>query len=254
MPTAMWEALMSTDSATTEQSSFWGKQIPPRPTAGQIAFDLAFGIALPVICLYFDPFVLQADIGEPLLGRYAVSARVAISLGLLSLSAWMLIRWPPALMAGLLAGGAIFATLLGLVLLPFSIMGLLMFIGVLGFSPFVTAFVFWRNAVAAYRRTHQSRINGRVLIPVAVGLALYCAGPCAMQWYVTRAVEMVKSHHLAEAAQGLSVLKRFGVFANYDLLVFAYRAEKDAERRQRLAEAYKELTGTEIGHRLARLD
>jgi hypothetical protein len=219
---------------------------------------LAFGIVLPVICLYFDPFVLQAPIESiepPLLGRYVVAARVAIGLGLLSLSAWMLIRWPPALMAGLLAGGALFATLLGLVLLPFSIIGLLWVIGVLGFTPFVTAFIFWRNAVGAYRRTYHNRIKGWVLIAVAVGLAISCAAPCAMQWYVTRAVEMVQSHHPAEAAQGLSVLKQFRAIIHYDLLVFAYRrAEKDVERRERLAKAYKELTGTEIGRRLAALD
>src|SRR5262249_22891883 len=34
---------------------------------------------------------------------------VAIALGLLSLSAWAVVRWPPAFFAGLLAGGAIIA-------------------------------------------------------------------------------------------------------------------------------------------------
>ncbi len=246
---------MSTNSATTDRSSFWAKQIAPRITVGQIAFDFAFGIALPVICLYFDPIVFHATFGEPLLGRHAVVAGIAIGLGLLSLSAWMLIRWPPAFMAGLLAGGAIFATLLGLVLLPFSLIGLFACIGVLGFSPFVTAFVLWRNAVRAYRRTRQGRSERWVLIGVAAGLAMSCAGPWVVQSYVTyessRALEMVQSPDAVEAAQGLSVFKRLRVFANYDRLVFAYEAEKDAERREQLAEAYKELTGTEIEHRLA---
>src|SRR5262249_33418819 len=150
--------------ARTEQPCPSVKEHTPRPTAGRLAFDIAFGIALPLVCLYFDPVVFRPSIlGKPLLAPYLVVGGVAIGLGLLSLSTWLLFRWPPAFLTGLLAGGTIFAGLLGLVLLPLSLIGLALGIGFLGFSPFVTAFVFWRNAVRAYRRACEARTRGGVV-------------------------------------------------------------------------------------------
>ncbi len=233
------------------------RQIVQRPTAGQIAFDCVGGFALPVICLYFDPSVFRAPLGEPLLGRLAVVAGEAIGLGWLSLSAWLLLRWPPALMIGLLAGGAIFATLLGLALLPFSLAGLFGGdpIGFLGLSPFVTAFVFWRNAYNAHCQVPQGRTKDQVLILAIVGLAISCGGPWAAHSYVvyesSRALNMILSPDQAKTEQGLSVFKRLRPFADYDRLVFAYRTEMDEDRRRQLATAYKELTGRDINDRLA---
>src|SRR5690349_8406254 len=122
---------MSTISARTEQSSFWERQFVGQPTLGQIVFDAAFGIVLPVVCLWFDPIVFRSSLGGPLVGRYTVVAGGAIGLGLLSLAAWMVVRRPPAFLAGLLTGGALFASLLGIFLLPFSIIGLFVLIGIL---------------------------------------------------------------------------------------------------------------------------
>lgn len=245
---------MAMNSVRTEPS-FWGRQFAPQPTAGQIIFDLGFGIVLPVVCLYFDPIVFQGTLPGPLVGSHRVVAIVAIGLAFLSLSAWLLLGRPAALLAGLLAGGAIFAALLGLVLLPFSIIGLFMLIGVLGFAPFITAFVFWRNAVRAFYRARQIGTAGRVLSLAVVGLVISCAGPWALQSYVkqesSRALEMVMADDTAEAAKGFAVLKRFRIFADLDCMVLAYDAEQDAGRRERLVEAYQELTGEEITRRLA---
>jgi hypothetical protein len=245
---------MSTVPVVPEAPSFWERQFVSRSTAGQIAFDVVFGIVLPLVCLYFDPIVFRASFGRPLLGSYAIVGAVAIGLGLLSLSAWAVIRRPPAFFAGLLAGGAIFAALLGLVLLPMSLIGLTAGIGVLGFTPLATAFVFTRNAVRAYRQARAGSASVRHLLS-AVGLVVACGGPWAAQWYVTqevsRATEMVLSADPAEAARGVSVLKRFRALADLDQLVIAYGREENPARRARLADSYRELTGDEIEHRLA---
>ncbi len=248
---------MSTGSTPGGQQSFWHRQFAPHPTTGQIGFDLAFGIVLPIICLWFDPIVFRSSFGGALLGRYAVLAGVAISLGLVSLTAWLLIRRPPALFAGLMCGGAIFATLLGVVLLPYSVIGLLAIVGVLGFSPFATAFVFWRNTVRAYRKARENASPVLLWALAAMGLLITCGGPWAVHGYVahelSQASEMILSPDPAKAAQGLTVLKRFQRFVNLDQMVIAYEAEKDTGRRQRLAAMYKELTGVEIEQRLATL-
>jgi hypothetical protein len=61
---------------------------------------------------------------------------------------------------------------------------------------------------------------------------------------------MVQSEDAAEAAQGVARLKRLRAFADYDRIVFVYDEEKNEGRRQRLAAAYRELTGTELENRL----
>ena len=174
--------------ATPVPSSFRRRQFAPQPTIRQVAFDVAFGIALPVLCHYLDPIVFRASFGGPLLGPSEVVAGGAIGLGSLSLATWLTIGKATALLAGLLAGGALFASLLGLIPLPHSIIGLFALIGIPGLSPFVTAFVSWRNAVRAFR---QGRRNGSALIvPSVLGSVVVCAGPplslaaanCEFRW------------------------------------------------------------------------
>ena len=139
---------MSTASNASGRASLRPLQSAPQITPIQIGFDLVFGIALPLVCLSLDEFVFQSPHGNAFLGRYTIFAGVAGGLGIVSLAAWHLIRRPPALFAGLLCGAALFATLLGMALLPYSIFGLFFDrIALLGLSPFATAFVFWRNAI-----------------------------------------------------------------------------------------------------------
>jgi hypothetical protein len=244
---------MLTKPAVAVAPFFWERQFAPRPTAGQIAFDSAFGIVLPLLCLYLDPIVFRASWGQPVLGDYAIAGGGAIALGLLSLCAWLALRQAPALFAGLLTGGAIFAALLGLVLFPLSLMGLSMLIGVLGFTPFATAFVFWRNAVRAYRQASAGSASRRYLL-LAMGLGMSCVGPWAAQSYVnqelSRATAMVLSADPADAAHGVAILRRYRFFANLDQMVIAYEGERDASRRERLAHSYRDITGEEIERRL----
>ena len=53
---------------------------------------------------------------------------------------------------GPLLVGAIFSLLLGVAMLPLSIMGLSMVIGVLGFTPLLTSIVYFRAGFRAFRR------------------------------------------------------------------------------------------------------
>src|SRR5262249_32640562 len=156
------------------------------------------------------------------------------------------------LFAGLLAGGAVFAALLGLVLLPFSLIGLSIGIGALGFSPFVTAFVFLRNAVRAFRRCGEE--DSAVSVWSGLGLILFFALPWAAHAYADhetrRAVAMVRSGGPDEAMRGMSLLRSLRPLANVDRLVLAYESEEDKGCRGRLAAAYHELTGGDIRHRL----
>ena len=169
---------------------------------------------------------------------------------MVSLTAWLLFRRPAAVFAGLLTGGALFATMLGLILLPLSLIGLFFIIGILGFSPFVTSFVFWRNALVAYRTAQQGSSKLRVRLPFLAGLTITCAGPFVFQTYVSlevaRGTELVLS---ADSQRGLSIQRTFGILSRFDQMISAYESEPDPTRRQRLAAMYLDLTGVDIESR-----
>jgi hypothetical protein len=142
------------------------------------------------------------------------------------------------------------------VLLPLSLIGLLANgFGALGLSPFLTAFVFWRNGVRAWARASRGRAGSALL--AACGFLAAAAGPPLAQFAVdrelTRATELALSPDPAEAARGLARLRRCRPVADWDRLVWAYRSEGDEARRARLAHVYQKLTGAEIEHRLERL-
>lgn len=240
------------------EETFSERQFSRQPTHAQLTFDVLFGIIIPVGCLCFDPIVFRSSslgFGQPILGDYLPGASVVIGLSLLSLITWLLLRRPASVLVGFLSGGALFALLLGIVLLPFSLMGLfIMFIGVLGFTPFVTAFVFLRNAVRAYQLAGKAK--GADLVAFVCFLTA-CTAPVAAQSYVTyeisRSLELAGSSDAGEAQYAIATLKRFRPLSNFDAIAFAYEKEHDKERRERLATAYRELTGEDVDIRLATL-
>jgi hypothetical protein len=62
---------------------------------------------------------------------------------------------------------------------------------------------------------------------------------------------MVVSVDPVEAERGIAILRVFRPVINLDQLVSAYTKEADADKRARLAFAYRVVTGEAIEHRLA---
>lgn len=134
--------------------------------------DFLGGILLPLLCLVFDPFVFNtASCEGPLLDwPIALTTYSAMGLGLTTLLIWLIsgprLRRGLAFLAGILWAGAAVALLLGIILLPFSLIGLLIIFGIAGFTPFLTAFVFFRNGSAAWLQAHtlDTTSNGMLRI------------------------------------------------------------------------------------------
>jgi hypothetical protein len=132
------------------QSGFWRRQFKGDPTAGQKKFDTFVGLFLPCVCFLFDPVVFKADHG--ILHRVSVFAYVGSYAAVMGTAAWIL--WGKRLsvvaapLSGLFAAASLFSFLLGLVLLPFSLIGLFFyFVGALGFTPLLFSFVLLRNSI-----------------------------------------------------------------------------------------------------------
>ncbi|HEV7646149.1 MAG TPA: hypothetical protein VGO50_19590 [Pyrinomonadaceae bacterium] len=136
--------------------TFFTRQYQDESTSGRRTFDWLFGVILPTFCFAFDPFIFREWGGHKgLLGDYQTFAYV-LSFTLIMANAALLLfggwfKKSNIYLSGLFAVGGIVALAIGLVLLPFSILGSIFLIGILGFTPLFTSFVYLRNAVMTFR-------------------------------------------------------------------------------------------------------
>ena len=246
---------------TNAKPRFWRRQFADAPTRAQVRFDVIFGLVLPVLCLVFDPIVFRSGFG--LLGHDGIYHDVrffaysASALEMATLACWLFVirRYPawsrPA--GGVMAAGALFSLALGLAILPFSVIGLLFAgVGALGFIPFVTALVYLRNARRALRLNRTGEpVRGGATAAFAFGLAFALATPAVAQrgakLIVRRASDEVSAGGLlSPGRQRLVRTLTFLTGETFDSLFNDYDSESNAERKARLAEAYREVTGRDI--------
>ena len=242
------------------------RQFTGSATVPQLIFDVLFGFVGPILCLVFDPFVFKGiGFGRgPLLGEVTLFAYSFIGLELVLLIVWLLARNSPGALAPLVAGalfaGAAFSSLLGLAMLPFTLIGILLVIGIFGFAPFFTAFVFARNAV---RASKAGKEKGRALsVAASFGFILAFALPAAADRYVShlanRSVEQViifAAGKIDYPEKAIAKLKRICWLCEnkLDKIVWAYHNETDEKRKEQLAKVYFDITGDNIERRLNQL-
>jgi hypothetical protein len=243
--------------------SFWKRQIDEHVTTRQIVFDTLFGIVIPVLCLVFDPFIFKGGIfGAPILLDYGVFANITIGLGVILLGVWLFLkdRLPFAaisLFTGIFFLGGILAFLLGIILLPFSILGLVFYLlGLLGFSPFLTSYVFYRNGRRALNQIRQTDNKKTIARLITVGIVVLLGLSAGLQWQATavvdRSIEKILHGDARDAEQGTTTLKRafWCPVACFDPLVWAYNDNKNQTARERIEEAYLQITGDTVQDRL----
>jgi hypothetical protein len=247
---------MGVGEVTARRPGFWTRQMSGRGTAWQTGFDVGFGIVAPVLCLAFDPGVLRPDgweFFEPL-QDVRLFVYLVIGLAIAALSYFLVKRKSSWLLAGALYGAALFALFLGLVMSPMSALGLLLVIGIFGFTPFVSAFVFWRNA----RRCRQSvPAGGNAWLAAALGFLLMLGVPGLVQGGMAtvgnRAVARVIAGAGREESRDIRIAHSLRIATRTDPIVFAYQKTTDIKERARLAAAYEQITGISMERRLGQL-
>jgi len=165
----------------------------------RLAFDLTWGIVIPLICLAYDPGIFRDHYAYPdptgpppfdpsAWGVRTVFYYVALGYQMLLLAVW--IGWGHAMkrIASFVEGGlwvgCLAAVLIGLILLPNSLLGLIVGIGALGFTPWLTAFVFYRRAREAHA-TAQIRSVARMSYLLRLpGAAVAALLPELVVWLV----------------------------------------------------------------------
>lgn len=131
---------------------FWRRQFGAQVTPKQWRFDVAFGFVMPVLCLVFDPIVFREWMSDRpgIFGRLQSYAYTISALEMVALAAWLLRAGgggrAQAALGGVLFAGGLFSLAVGVVLLPFSLLGLIyFFVGAFGFTPLLTSVVYLRN-------------------------------------------------------------------------------------------------------------
>jgi hypothetical protein len=146
--------LQINDSTPAPRPNFLQRQFSSVPTISQRKFDWTFGVGLPIICIAADPIVFRHWQGlHPLLIEYKIFCYALSSVSIMAMAAWLL--WGTRLgelrpfLGGLFLVAAAISTIVGIILLPFSMIGSILLIGLLGFTPLFSGFVFLRNSYRA---------------------------------------------------------------------------------------------------------
>jgi hypothetical protein len=238
-------------------AGFWKRQFDPPASPRQQQFDLLVGIVLPIICVLLDPAIFRSFAGGSwFLKHLRLFAYLEIGFGIVALLYYMLTRRASAFLIGVLSANAFFAFVLGIAMLPMTLIGLLFVIGIFGLTPFFTGFVFLRNAARSWRQCSSRDSRGPAALPLALGFVLVLAVPVIFQsasfHYGNRAIVALQTGSDQDFNHAVRTLKL--VHYDTDELAFTYQKTNDATRRARLARAFTAITGEVVQDRLSSLN
>ena len=238
-------------------SGFWARQFGNVLTEKQDQFDVVFGVVLPVIALVVDPIVFQGGFfGEqPFLARFHLFAYLFCGLQMGIFLCWRTLGRHLLPVAGLIGGvllaGALFSFIVGVLILPLTLVGLVILIGIVGFTPFFTGFVYLRTGIRAVKCQERNVLSEtRFLVGFVTGL-LSVLMPLLISLQVSRTVSQATDQILYGNAQQAEVavnrLKWLPVSSSeLRVLVVAYGNASNPERKNVLKRYYKEITGDDI--------
>ncbi len=157
---------LNDDVKPDRRSGFWRRQFDEKATRSQREFDWLFGVIMPPVCFFLDPFVFRTFDGADgkLLPAISPFVYILSYTAVMGLAAWLLwgsrFRGLGAALSALFAIAGLVSLGIGVILLPFSLLGLLVLIGALGFTPLFTAVIFLRNAVRSWRVARSTLDRG----------------------------------------------------------------------------------------------
>ncbi len=247
---------------TVGTPGFWRRQFSTPTTSAQKIFDVVFGVGLPVLCFVFDPIVFKSTFGRddglfPEFGAYAyLVSGIEMSLLLIWIVCGRQLQLQTGLLGGTLLAGAVVSGLVGVIILPFSIVGLLLGIGIFGFTPFLTALVYLRNGKGALQLAASFSSRRSWAGSLALGCVLVLVPPAGLNLtaslLVSESMNAVVYASPQSADMAIDQIRYLRFFARPDVdrLVNAYAAENEPRRKGELKRRYFRLTGDDIETRL----
>ena len=242
-------------SNTSFKGSFWRRQFQIESTSKQKGFDWIFGVILPVVCFVFDPIVFKGNVwGAAMFGNYKPFAYILSFVSVMAMSAWLIwgakLKWLNAFLAGLFLIGGIVSLCIGIVLFPMSLLGLIILIGALGFTPLFAAVIYLRNAFRAYEAAKPFFQKSVLVNSFVLGAIFSAVVPFVINVQIKNILdEMINGDAPAVRANGQK-LKFVLPLANLDGLALQYhrtkREERNTEKMRTIVEIYKEMTGEDL--------
>lgn len=234
---------------------FWQQQFQKESTKSQRKFDWIFGVILPVICFVFDPIVFKGDAwGAAFLGSYKPFAYILSFVSVMAIAAWLIwdekLKWLNGILSGFFAVGGIISLAVGILLFPFSLLGLIMLIGALGFTPLFTSIVFLRNASRSYQAAKPFLQKKLLINAFVLSAILSFAFPAILNLKIKETLDEIEKGDVQTIHAKAQNLKYVAPLVNFDLIaLFYHRSAKDerkTEKMKAIAEVYKEITGEDI--------
>jgi hypothetical protein len=260
---------------TEERPGFFRRQLSPPTTRAQTFFDVFLGIVAPILCFVFDPIVFKGGFDNALLPQFQSFAYMVSAVEILILIVWLV--WgrnfqPAARFAGgMLMAGALISLVTGVIILPFTLLGLMFGIGVFGFIPFLTFAVYLRRAKSAFQlaakpapgprglaqhREVASSGAGALIGATIVGCVLVLGPPAGLNFvasmFMSQAMNAVVNADERKADLAIDEITYLQFFTQpqFDKLVLAYEQANDQSRKEQLRQRYFKLTGIVIEQRL----
>lgn len=252
----MQELRLNEETNETEPTKgFWRRQFQKDATVAQRSFDWVFGVILPVVCFVFDPIVFKgAEMDSAAeLGAIKPFAYILSFVLVMAMSARLIwgekLKWLNAFLAGLFFVGAAISLGIGVVLLPLSLLGLVMLIGILGFTPLLTSLVYFRAANRAYQSA-KPFLEKRVLRSTFVLSAIFSVVvPYVVNVEIKKTMDEMINGDAATVRADAQRLKYVAPLINFHALAgkcsFNSRQKSD-EKTDALREACLTLTGKDF--------
>lgn len=248
------------DLSICPKPSFFSRQFASQGTKRQLGFDVVFGIVSPIVCFIADPIVFTGIMGG-IFSPFQFYVYTTSAISIVALVVWLCLRehlgsYGPVL-GGVFTAGAALSGVIGVIILPFSLAGIfLYFVGLAGFTPFLTAFVYLRNALRAFAATEGSRSRELKRVVTIVAAVATFGLPAVLNHQVTATVttsvdqlihgDANEARQAAERLQWIPILPQ----ASLDPVVRAYASESDAQKKAVLKKYYQDATGGDIERRL----
>jgi hypothetical protein len=248
-----------------QREPFWHRQFGLKRTGAQDTFDVVFGILLPILTLVADPIVFKGGFwgDEPVLSDYQIFAYLISGLEIVVLVVWFALNRHltafSAPIGGILIAGGIFSLAVGVRILPYTLIGLIVLIGAAGFTPFLTAFVYFRSGVRAFKAQDRNDTFGARFLLAGGALVLSLGWPLLVSYQLTSTIsaatrdllygDQVASEQAFERLKWLPITE-----AVRREIIETYRLETNNERKNLLQRYYAELTGEDIEFKVRVMD
>ncbi len=227
---------------------FWKRQFQTELTRKQKIFDWIFGVVLPTACCFFDPLVFKGAMSHngAILGEYKPFAYLisfsSIVLMMLFLLFGRKLKWFNGVLAGLFLVGSAISFIVGIVIFPLSLFGLIILIGILGFTPLFAAFVYFRNSIRAISFAETTTKDFLLFNLVAVSAIFSFVLPYVFYVNVETSLREMENGNAAVIRENKEKLRYFAPFINVDKLGLKACGEIDDSNRE-LRNAIQELSG-----------